>query len=51
MGGISSSLKGGSQVELHLMVDNSTMMGTTEIDRIEEEVQLKYQLPDDFMMG
>ena len=24
---------------------------TTEIDRIEEEVQLKYQLPDDFMMG
>ena len=24
---------------------------TTEIDRIEEEVQLKYQLPDDFMVG
>ena len=24
---------------------------TTEIDRIEEEVQLKYQLPDDFMIG
>ena len=23
----------------------------TEIERIEEEVQLKYQLPDDFMMG
>ena len=23
---------------------------TTEIDRIEEEVQLKYQLPDDFMV-
>ena len=24
---------------------------TTEIDRIEEEVQLKYQLPDDFFVG
>ena len=24
---------------------------TTEIDRIEEEVQLKYQLPDDFLIG
>jgi len=24
---------------------------TTEIDRIEEEIQLKYQLPDDFMIG
>ena len=49
--GISSSLKvfgpGGVTLNGRQLYDDVT----TEIDRIEEEVQLKYQLPDDFMVG
>ena len=46
---ILSSLKdsGGVTLNGRQLYDDAN----TEIDRIEEEVQLKYQLPDDFMIG
>ena len=40
-------LPGGVSLNGRQLYDDAT----TELDRIEEEVQLKYQLPDDFMVG
>ena len=50
------SPNGGVLCTLGIRVDDNWVYKTdgadnTEIERVEEEIQLKYQLPDDFMVG